>query len=392
MAFGGWGKRMSKGLHLQSALPIAIDFGVGSLKVLQVSAGPPLSLVAAACVETPDDLLNDPAKRFEFQSLALPRVIKSGGFTSRRAVCAIPAGQGYCKHMQLAPGNDAVIAAQVRGAVSSQLGCDPGALIYQHIEVGPVDRGGSGGSAAGKTEVIAMAAPRDLVERCLTAIRGAKVEPVGMHGEVAALVRAMASIGPQEGTSSLFLDIGAGATKVAIAQGPRLQFARTIELGGRHLDHAIARQTRTDIAEARQIRLGLRDLSAAAGAGSAPAGAPTGGAAVAVAEGDYTPRQAVRAVTEPLEILTDEVAMCLRYYESSFPGARPARVTFLGGEARHVALCARIARALKLPALAGDPMAGVARTGREPTRGVDLSMGQPGWAMVLGLALCPTDL
>jgi Tfp pilus assembly PilM family ATPase len=209
-----------------------------------------------------------------------------------------------------------------------------------------------------------------------------------MHSEVVALIKAMTSIGPQgDNSASLYLDIGAGVTKVAIAQGPRLVFARTIDLGGRHLDHAIARQTRTDIVEARQIRLNLRDLSAAA-AGAAAGG---GSAATAVAE-DYTFRQAVRAVTEPLEILTDEVAMCLRYYESLFPGTRPARVTFLGGEARHVPLCTHIARALKMPALSGDPMAGVARTGREPSRGVDFTGSQPGWAMVLGLALCPTDL
>ncbi len=387
---GGWGKRMSKGLHLQSALPIAIDFGVGSLKVLQVNAGPPLSVVAAACVETPEDLLGDPVKRFEFQALALPRVVKAGGFTSRRAACAIPAAQGYCKHMQLASGNGAAIAAQVRGAVSAQIGCDPSALIFQHLEVGPVTREGG----AGKTEVICMAASRDLIERFLSAVRSARLDLVGVHSEVVALIKAMSSIGPQgdnASAASLYLDIGAGVTKVAIAQGARLLFARPIELGGRHLDHAIARQTRTDLAEARQIRLGLRDLSAAAGAAAAGP-ASGGGAAVAVAEADYTTRQAVRAVTEPLEILTDEVAMCLRYYESLFPGTRPARVTFLGGEARHVALCARIARSLKLPALTGDPMAGVARTGKEPARGVDLSGAQPGWAMVLGLALCPMDL
>lgn len=380
MAFGGFGKRMSKGLHLQSPLPVAIDFGVGSLKVLQVNAGPPLSLVAAGCVDTPDELLGDPARRFEFQAMALNRIFKVGGFTSKRAVCAIPAAQSYCKHMQLAAGDPGAIAAQVRVAVSGQLGCDPTALVFRHIDV---ERAGP----AGKSEVICMAASRDLVERYVGAVRAARLEPVGMHAEHVAIVRAMSVIGqPGDTQTTLYLDIGAGSTKVAIAPGQSIKFARTIDLGGRHLDHAVARHTRCDLHEARQVRLGLREL------GARPAPAPAGGGSVAVAEADLATRLAVRAVTEPIEILTDEVAMCLRYYESLFPGTRPARVAFLGGEARHVALCTHIARALRMSALTGDPMAGVARSGKEPIRGADLSGSQPGWAMVLGLALCPTDL
>lgn len=388
MAFGGWGKRMSKGLTIQSAPPVAIDFGVGALKVLQISAGTPMALVAAACLETPEDLLGDPAKRFEFQTMALPRLMKAGGFTSRRVACAIPAGQAYCKHAQLQAGDSNAIAAQVRGTVSSQMGCDPSALLYRHIDVGPVGRN----TAGGKTEVICMAVARDLVERVMGAIRAAKLELVGMSSEFHAVVRAMTalSVVPEEQEApNLYLDLGAGSTKIAVAHGDKLVFARAIDLGGRHMDHAIARQTRTDLGEARHLRLRLKDLAPATAA--APA-ANAGGTATAVAEPDWITRQANRAVAEPLEILTDEIAMCLRYADSLFPGKRPTRVTFLGGESRHTALCTQIARVLKMTARAADPVAGVARTGKEPCRGVDFSTPQPGWAMVLGLALCPTDL
>src|SRR5438045_2896576 len=69
-------------------LPIAVEFGTGALKILQVAAGDPPSLVAAACLETPDDLVLDHRKRLEFQIQGLPRLIKSGGFKGKRAVCA----------------------------------------------------------------------------------------------------------------------------------------------------------------------------------------------------------------------------------------------------------------------------------------------------------------
>ena len=97
-------------------------------------------------------------------------------------------------------------------------------------------------------------------------------------------------------------------------------------------------------------------------------------------------------LSEPLEMLTDEIQLSLRYHESLFPGRKVERVIFLGGESKSRALCQTIARTLKLPAQLADPLARVARTGNEPCVGVDLKQVQPGWAVALGLALSPTDL
>jgi Tfp pilus assembly PilM family ATPase len=97
-------------------------------------------------------------------------------------------------------------------------------------------------------------------------------------------------------------------------------------------------------------------------------------------------------LTEPLESLTDEIAMCLRYHASLFPGRKVERAIFVGGESRQIALCQHIARVLRLPARVADPLAQVARTGNEPCVGVDLGTPQPGWAVAYGLSLCPADL
>ncbi|MDP1660660.1 MAG: hypothetical protein Q8L55_01990, partial [Phycisphaerales bacterium] len=97
-------------------------------------------------------------------------------------------------------------------------------------------------------------------------------------------------------------------------------------------------------------------------------------------------------LTEPLRALTDEIALCVRYYETLFPQRKVHRTIFVGGESRHVALCQHIARMLKTPAHAADPLARIARTGTEPVVGVDMSKAQPGWAVPMGLLMAPTDL
>ncbi|MBA4028627.1 MAG: hypothetical protein C0475_05755 [Planctomyces sp.] len=98
---------------------------------------------------------------------------------------------------------------------------------------------------------------------------------------------------------------------------------------------------------------------------------------------------------EQLEVLTEEMGMCLRYHDGSFTGRRVSRAIFVGGESRHTALCQHVARAMRLPAHVADPLA---RLNRPPVDAptisplVDLSQPQPGWAVAVGLGLSPTDL
>ncbi|MBC7835562.1 MAG: hypothetical protein H7Y88_10760, partial [Phycisphaerales bacterium] len=97
-------------------------------------------------------------------------------------------------------------------------------------------------------------------------------------------------------------------------------------------------------------------------------------------------------LSEPLEALTDDIAMCLRYHDSLFPGRKINRAIFVGGEARHRGLCQHVARTLRLPAQVADPLSRLARTGGERCTNVDMKLPQPGWAVPYGLCISPTDL
>jgi Tfp pilus assembly PilM family ATPase len=82
----------------------------------------------------------------------------------------------------------------------------------------------------------------------------------------------------------------------------------------------------------------------------------------------------------------------MRYHEALFPGKKIERAVFVGGESRQRPLCQQLARALRIPAQVADPLARVARTGKEPMTGVDLREAQPAWSVPLGLCLSKTDL
>lgn len=422
----------AKGLVNTGLSPVAIDFGTGSLKILQVHRGETgSSLVAAAALPTPEELLNDPAKRLAFQAEGLARLIKTGGFKGKRAVCAIPGSLSFTKHMKVPKTDGAPIKAIVEAALVQQYGCLPSQMVFRHVEIADIPNP-SGGV---QTEVVCIAATRELVERLMQALNKAGLQPVGMHAEQLALLRAFEPLSRRaddKKSTTLMLDIGAGATTLLIAHGTTLVFSKRIDMGGKFLDEAICRQTHCTIEEARAQR---REMDATILASSGPTQAqPTltregtltmsGSLEATVTRGEridaranssgagadrrgvatdvFSPElstQPLRAFSppkadlrEPLEILTDDIGLSLRYYSSLFPTKPVERAVFVGGEAVHRGLCQHIARAIRLPAQVADPLAAVARTGKETTPGVDLKQPQPGWAVVLGLCLAPTDL
>ncbi|MCC6286015.1 MAG: pilus assembly protein PilM [Phycisphaerales bacterium] len=386
-------KRSAEGASSQSGAlsPIGVEFGASSLKAIQVTGETP-DLVAAACLPTPDELLDRPIDRLGFQLENLPRMIRRGGFRSKRIACVVPGDRLFCKHMQCGRSEGVEISDLLRVAVPQELGCGEGALVIRHIEVEGVERP----TAGGKSEVICLAAPREIVTRQMDALRAAKLEPVGIQHEFSCVLAASAPREADPATqpaTTLYLDIGWSRTGVMLAHGRSIVFARMVELGGRHLDETVRDQLGVSMEKAREIRQNLKRLTPE---GDPPPPAEQGlvmlSAAMRKAGASPASRSDEPDLSEPLDMLRDEVAACLRYHESLFPSRRVENVAIVGGEARHKALGDYLSRALRLPGGAVDPLGALGRTGREPSEGLDLASPQPGWVVALGACLSTTDL
>lgn len=406
--FGGMTRLGALSAKLQSSvgtqnvgLPIAIDFGSGALKVLQLAEGEPPTLVAASSLETPAELHADPRKRLEFQLAALPKLIRQGGFKGRRVVCSIPAWATLCKQIQLPRADAGAMAETVEALLPQQFNCEAGALVHRYFEVGQ--------EKSGKVEIVVLATPRDVVEQIVRGLAANKFEPVGLHSEFVSMLRAFDHLNKRDQDtelSTLYLDIGTSTTNVAISRGRALAFARVVSSGGRAMDESIAQQTSCTLKEARAKRMAASDaltieqkpIHVAANIPNEPherrgSGVPAHGLSEDVTKMPRASAGPAEAnLTESLELITDEVSMCLRYYAAQFPGKKVDRLVFIGGEARHKGLCQEIARRLKLSAQMADPMARVGRNGNEPASGVDMKQPQPGWSVAVGLCLSPTDL
>jgi type IV pilus assembly protein PilM len=408
--------------------PLAIDFGAQSLKILQISGGENPRIIAATQLDTPDEIVRDSASRLRFQIQALPKLIRKGKFSVKRAVCVLPATNMFCKHMRLQLGEGVDARSMVAATLPSQIGCPYETLICREHEV-------VGAGSGNKTEIICMAVSRDLVGRLMAAMKSAHLEPVGMHSPFHAVVRSFDSVKRREEDGSrpiMYLDLGYASTDVVIAHGSKIVFARTVDLGGLHLDEAIVSQRDVLLEQARHLRWkipaseiadvepsgesgsgGLAMLQAAIAREESQGGVAQevsqDSASAATAEdrrvGDLTPGLSgqIGAATsgpafpegvnlsEQLEILKDEVAMCLRYHKSMFPEQPVDHAVLVGGETRQVWLCQALARGLRLSMHVGDPLSRLDRA-NAASRGVDLGKAQLGWAAALGACQSPTDL
>ncbi|MBL8962827.1 MAG: pilus assembly protein PilM [Phycisphaerae bacterium] len=393
------------GLFGQAGSPVAVDLGSSGLKVLAIQPGTAPVLEAIGFAATPPELRHDIRGRLRHQFDQLADLSRKLGLKGRKVVCAIPASQTFCKHLQMERIADVPVTVHAQSAIAQQLGCDPAALVYQAIDVGPLP------SDSTRHEVICTAVSRELVSLIMSGMRHAKLEIAGVHGEFMATVRGLDHLTKRADDAvlgSVYLDIGESATKIVIAQGTRVVFVRNIEAGTAVIDTALAERRSCTAAEAAVIRhnhsAGLEDEPAPVGRPEpvAAAARPESLGVLALIPQDRRrgaprsehelPDSPLPEIAEQVEILADEVQMCVRYAESVVSDLRIDRLMCMGGGATDRALCRRIARTLRLPAQTIDPLARLSRTGKEPVIGVDLSTPHPEWTVAVGLSLCPTSL
>jgi Tfp pilus assembly PilM family ATPase len=418
---------MALGFFKSSVAPVAIDFGYGELKLLQVHPGEPATLIAAAREVIPELVRNDPMARQNYLAEVLPRLIRDGGFKGKTAICSIPAWQTFVQHMQVRGGDGSgVITEQLKQQLQAIIACDPHNVVVRHVEVGEVFKDNQQ-----MTEVICFAVARDVVMRQIELLNKCRMEIGGFHAEPIAVVKSFDHLFRREGDdqiTTLYVDLGASCTKAMISHGKEICFAKTIPVGGRHLDQRLAELLNCEVATARARRHAMAKSAApigsraAAGIGAVGVGAgcsantgpgatgtaddrrvgsvprefapvhdgssDQGAGADAGADSDSVARQAV----EPLiEQLIDELRMCERYHRRLFESRSLDRIVFVGGESMDRSLCREIAEAIGVVTYQGNPFGRLHRNGEERFVGFDGTHAEPGWSVALGLCACPAN-
>lgn len=394
---------MAFGMNKSRLSPIAIDFGVDTVKMLQISSGETTQLIGAASLVVPESARKDSATRYTFLADAVKEMIRQQPFKGRRVMCSIPASQTFVSTFELQCGENDNIDQQVNLHLQTTLEMDPSRMVIRNHRVGSIIRDG-----VNRQRVICIAAKRAVVMRYLEIAAAAKLEVVGMHSEPDCIAKCFSQLynrrEADKTEARCFVDIGAAATKLVILRDEEILLARNLPVSGDELTRRHAREYNIDFNEARLAR--LRE------AGNPLAANPFGvglraeqETSVALADEDEQqgrpdPRQRSLVGTpdkpgeydDVLDKLIDGIQMSLRYHDSVCTETPVERIVLLGGEAHHQSVAETVASQFCIPTFIGDPMARVMRTpGLEPMN-IDVNEPQPGWAVPLGLSLSEANL
>lgn len=423
--------------------PIGVDFGADCLRMAQVqSMDGDFRLIAAASADVPSHVRQDPQLRLEWFVETARDLLTQGRFRGRQAVLSLPASWMHLQHLRMPKMDEQALKKALPWEARGKLPIDPSTAMLRHLVAGEIYQ-----DQDPKLEVIILAARRELINQYLLAASRARLDVVGMHIEPQVLADCFVHIYRRKtdaDVTNCYVDIGCTATRAVIARGRQILFARTIPVGGDEFSRAVAAALGISFEQAKVLRIkvagvnpmldehrrraGLEQaeaptplsadrmeqafplLGAALSArGQAPAGAATAqtGTATAVAERIAEPdappsadgaelaeqaRLVEQASREPLDKLVEELDLCRRYYEATFPNRPVDRLVFVGGEARQRSLCQYVAQRLSLAAQVGDPLVRMARnTDLSLDSGIDRRQPQPAWTVAVGLSMGPAD-
>jgi len=428
------------------ANPIGVDFGSDCLRLAQVQlVGNDYQLIAAASADVPSHVRNDPAARLAFFTETTRDLLAQGNFRGRSAILGLPASTLFVQHLRLPKMTDDALKKSLAWESRGKLPIDPSQALLRHLVAGDVYQ-----DQEPRSEVIVMAASRELVNQFLIAAAKAKLDVVGMNVEPKALIDCFQHVYRRKSDSdvtNMFVDIGSVGTRAIVSRGGKIHFVRHIPLGGEHLNRAVALSLGVSADEAKLMRIKLcaqqpamdetrekkqvtdpdariennftathtaeSGLTHSAGAdrpsqvsetpfahtASAVATQVTGRAMHGSPASSHTPYTDTAATSsgaveqasfDALNNLTDELDLCRRYHEATFPSMPVDRLVFVGGESKHRTLCQHIARGMGLAAQLGDPMVRMGRVSQIGIEsGIDRRQPQPNWAVAIGLSLGP---
>lgn len=333
--------------------PIGVDVGSRSVKLLQFNADR-----SRVCDAVRWDLPGDkPDRNDDSVAEAIQRAREGHNFHGRQAVFCLGAGDLFVQNIRVPQASGPELHKVVWAEAAGRLPFAREEAEVRFVEAADVRQGDSV-----RREVILLACRHQVVDRIVALAERVGLTPAAIDAEPNALLRCYAKQfrrGQDQEQRQAFVDVGGSLTTVVIGHGSSAMFIKYLDVGGNHMDEAVARQLKMRMPEAAALRRHNGDRRA-----------------------DQRDPEIARGVAESirpvLDRLANELSLCLRYYSVTFRGQPLARVVLGGGESSQ-ALVDWLAPKLDTPCELGNPL----RSYETPS----LPGRQGQWGVAAGLAL-----
>ncbi len=335
--------------------PIGVDIGSRSVKLLQFNAARS-ELKEAARWDLP--AAADDAEGRDSQIIdAIQRAREGRNFRGRDAVVSLGAGRLFVQNIRVGQSSGEELRKIVHFEAAGKLPFSAEDAEIRFLTADDVRQGD-----VVRREVILLACHRPVVQRLLAIAEATGLRLLAIDAEPLALLRCYVCQFRRDDDLQkrrMFVNVGASNTSILIARGGDPLFVKYIDLGGRHLDEAVASNLNMPLADAIALRRHNGDRRA-----------------------DQRDPEITRSIAESIrpvmEKLVHEVSLCARYHSVTFRGQPLAQAVFTGGEA-HSGVLEWFSGRSDLPCELGNPLRSYSKA---PTSG---RVGQ--WDVAAGLAL-----
>ncbi|MCE5327285.1 MAG: pilus assembly protein PilM [Planctomycetaceae bacterium] len=351
--------------------PIGLDIGADSINMIQFRrAGAGVAVNACGRYRFAEGESQNPALRRKAAVKAIRDMLRRD-FQGRSVISCLSCGDLAMKNIRVPHGED-IHDAVVREA-QQRFNFDIGPDQLRYLVAGEVRSGNEV-----HTEVLMLAVREQTVQDHLAMLAEAGLSPLHIEPEPVPMFRVFEQRlrrRVDEDNVSVIVDLGCSGTRVVVARGRDIIFIKVIDIGGRRLNEAVARQLNLTEAEACDMRM--------------RSGRPQRRSEDAAEKEDvnWTLYDAVRSEAESM---AREIALCLRYCSVTFRGLRPERVMLTGGEAHDASLVRLLGEQLNVECQVACPLQGIDLSGAD--LGGERRGTLPEWTISAGLAMRGIDL
>jgi type IV pilus assembly protein PilM len=347
----------------EKMLPIGVDIGHGCVKMIQLAQSErSLRVLSVGQAPMPASASVDDVQRRRCAVSAIRQLLAHGRFRGRSAVSALSAEELQITSVRLAEAESPQVDKALRKEAAGRFDLDVETDAIDYLLAGSVRQ-----DDEVKNEYIVLAAKAETVERHISLLEEAGLQPAGIDAAPCALFRSFERALRREEDRQqtvIFVDVGYRYTTVVFGRNGEICLAKQMPFGIARFDEEVASKLEIGASEAESVRLRLqRDEP--------------------VEEG--TRHLVTDALASAAEQLARELSLCLRYHTVTFRGKRVERALVAGGGAHERVLLDVLQRHLSIAVEPAEPLRGM---DVESATNVEVcSRSAPDLALAVGLSL-----
>lgn len=375
---------ISWNLKRRSVLPIGLDIGHNSVKMIQLAAdGEHIKVVAADRMRISPSIDEDAGDFREDVVSAVKQMLARGKFRGKDVVSCLPNEHVKITSLRIGETEYDQIEQALRKGTVQRFGLNPDVDATNYVVAGSVHQGDEI-----RNELILFAVDDDVIKDHISMIEECRLSPVAIDTVPCALFRGFERWHRREDDRDqtiVFVDMGSRSTTVVFGRGAEIIFIKQIPIGCHRFSEEIAEKLGVKVSEAKRLRERIRTEQSLSLSQSSEKGHAESESGL-----ETSTRQAViDAIGRVAEELAKEISLCLRYFTVTFRGKRVEHAVLSGGGAHESMLVNVLKRQLAVEIAVAEPLKGFDLSVEREN--INLAGDRRGllceWAVAVGLGL-----